>query len=109
MRRAATCTLGERRSSRRPACGLLRSRRAASAMTRSRPSRRNPPLGDHRAPGIPRLGSPSLDLDLLRGELYRILDELARTRTGSRDALVQEFERTWEAFRAEARTVGWRR
>ncbi len=80
-------------------------------MTRPRPDHRKAPAGERPAPGAPRPGSSTLDLDLLRGELYRILDELARTRSGRRDVLVQEFERTWEAFRAAtaARSEGWRR
>lgn len=38
-------------------------------------------------------------LDLLRGDLYRLLDELVRARSESRGRLVLEFERAWEEFK----------
>jgi len=38
-------------------------------------------------------------LDLIRADLYRILDELARARSEHRLALVVEFERVWEKFK----------
>jgi hypothetical protein len=38
-------------------------------------------------------------LDLLRADLYRLLDEVARTRGPGRDAAVLEFERTWSRFK----------
>ncbi len=37
----------------------------------------------------------SLRLDLLRADLYRILDEVVRAPSEQRDALVREFERLW--------------
>ena len=46
----------------------------------------------------------SLELDLLRAELYRLLDHLARSGPDLHRDLVLEFERGWEAFkRATAR------
>jgi len=41
----------------------------------------------------------SLYLDLLRGEMYRILDDLARSSPGARSRLFDEFERSWAQFR----------
>ena len=41
----------------------------------------------------------ALYLDLLRGELYRILDELARSSPSARGRLLVEFERFWAQFR----------
>lgn len=39
-------------------------------------------------------------LDLLRADLYRMLDEIARTSSGdTHHALVQQFERAWERFK----------
>jgi hypothetical protein len=38
-------------------------------------------------------------LDLLRADLYRLLDEMVRARPDSHLALAQEFERAWERFR----------
>ena len=38
-------------------------------------------------------------LDLLRADLYRLLDDVARTRGAGRDAAVLEFERTWSRFK----------
>jgi len=49
-----------------------------------------------------RRGEPEdvpLELDLARGELYRLLDALARAGSDSHLALVREFEKTWRRFR----------
>ncbi|HVO19241.1 MAG TPA: hypothetical protein VMU15_08295 [Anaeromyxobacter sp.] len=43
----------------------------------------------------------TLTLDLLRGELYRLLDELARARPESQGALLEELQDTLERFRGE--------
>lgn len=39
-------------------------------------------------------------LDLLRGDLYRLLDELVRARSEVHGRLVLEFERAWEQFKS---------
>jgi hypothetical protein len=39
------------------------------------------------------------ELDALRGDLYRMLDELARAAPGERDALVDAFEHLWTRFK----------
>jgi hypothetical protein len=46
-------------------------------------------------------GSPGapLALDLLRADLYRLLDALARARADRHGDLVREFERAWEEYR----------
>jgi hypothetical protein len=41
----------------------------------------------------------SVGLDLLRADLYRLLDEVARASDERRSEVVREFERTWEEFR----------
>jgi hypothetical protein len=46
-------------------------------------------------------------LDLLRADLYRLLDELVRAPAGQRPSLVPEFERSWEEFKeATAQQAG---
>jgi hypothetical protein len=48
-----------------------------------------------------RSGDPdqvSFELDLLRGDLYRILDALVRAGPHERDGLVFTFEETWRRF-----------
>ncbi|HVO18511.1 MAG TPA: hypothetical protein VMU15_04600 [Anaeromyxobacter sp.] len=40
-----------------------------------------------------------VQLDLLRADLYRLLDELARTGAEHYDGLVSEFERAWEEYK----------
>ncbi len=42
-------------------------------------------------------------LDLLRGDLYRLLDELVRARAEVHGRLVLEFERAWERFKSATR------
>ena len=59
--------------------------------------------GPHSHPGVI-TGTEGPDevpvlLDLLRAELYRILDELARSSREVRPELVSEFEQFWERFR----------
>ncbi len=44
-------------------------------------------------------GEVSVQLDLLRAELYRLLDELVRAPAELREALVREFERTWQRLK----------
>jgi hypothetical protein len=46
-----------------------------------------------------------LDLDLLRADLYRLLDEVARAGPERHRELVREFERAWSEFR-DATGVG---
>jgi len=41
----------------------------------------------------------SLNFDLLRAELYRMLDEIARAPPGRHRHLVREFERAWESYK----------
>jgi hypothetical protein len=40
------------------------------------------------------------ELDALRGDLYRMLDELARADPHERDALADAFEHLWTLFKA---------
>ncbi len=40
-----------------------------------------------------------LRLDLLRVDLYRLLDELVRAGSNERPELVSEFEQAWERFK----------
>jgi hypothetical protein len=40
-----------------------------------------------------------LRLDLLRADLYRLIDELARAPSEERQGLVAEFEQTWARFK----------
>ncbi len=51
----------------------------------------------------PRAGSgldeAPVQLDLLRADLYRLLDELVRARSEYHEGLVLEFERAWEHFK----------
>jgi len=64
------------------------------------------PLSPGSQDGVPGPSPGSTDpdevpvqLDLLRADLYRLLDELARTGAEERDGLVLEFERAWEEFK----------
>ncbi len=41
----------------------------------------------------------SLQLDLLRADLYRLLDELVRAPAEVRQELVREFERIWQRLK----------
>jgi hypothetical protein len=60
---------------------------------RPRRSGRYPPPS--LAPLRAKTGEVPLHLDLLRAELYRILDELAHTWPDVPDEIIQEFEKTW--------------
>ena len=51
--------------------------------------------------GEDREGDATLTLDLLRGELYRLLDELARAGSEAQGALLEELQDTLERFRGE--------
>ena len=42
-----------------------------------------------------------IHLDLLRADLYRLLDELVRARSRHHRDLVVEFERAWNRFKRE--------
>lgn len=45
-------------------------------------------------------------VDLLRADLYRMLDEIARAGHESHPALVAQFERAWERFKDATRARG---
>ncbi|BDG02330.1 hypothetical protein AMOR_13260 [Anaeromyxobacter oryzae] len=62
-----------------------------------RPSRRDP--CGRAACRAPEEHVP-VSLDRLRGELYRLLDQLPRAPAGAYAGLVLEFERGWEEFKA---------
>lgn len=53
------------------------------------------------APGLPDPDPTSLEIDLLRGELYRLLDEVARADPADRERLVHVFEDAWLRFLVE--------
>jgi len=60
------------------------------------------PRPQSRAAIIPEAESPDevpVQLDLLRAELYRILDDLARSSPEARPELFVEFEHSWAQFR----------
>ncbi len=63
-----------------------------------RPShpRARPP---RRPPAPPAWDDAEVKLDLLRADLYRMLDEIARAQGGAYRALVLEFEHAWERFK----------
>ncbi|GEJ58884.1 hypothetical protein [Anaeromyxobacter diazotrophicus] len=66
--------------------------------------RRPPPRGPRPPSAQPPAQPPAAEvrpvgLDLLRADLYRLLDELVRAPAGHRPRLVQEFERSWEEFK----------
>ncbi len=42
-----------------------------------------------------------LELDALRGELYRLADAFAHASAGERSRLASEFEQAWAAFKSE--------
>ncbi len=60
-----------------------------------------------RAPGevhSPELTDPDgvpVSLDLARADLYRLLDELARSTADRHGELVRAFELAWEAYKVE--------
>jgi hypothetical protein len=41
----------------------------------------------------------SVQVDLVRADLYRLIDELARAPLEDRENLLLEFERAWERFK----------
>ncbi len=45
-------------------------------------------------------------VDLLRADLYRIIDEIAHASAGGHHALLLRFERTWEQFKETIRRRG---
>ncbi len=61
--------------------------------------------GPHRPPrargssALPPEDGSEVALDLLRGDLYRMLDEIARARGKSHRILVLEFESAWERYK----------
>jgi hypothetical protein len=57
-----------------------------------------PRPGEHR-PAVTLAASSAVGLDLLRGDLYRLLDELARAGADRHAELVEQFERAWVDFR----------
>ncbi len=54
----------------------------------------------------PAVNGVAAAVDLLRADLYRILDEIAHARAGGHHALVLQFERTWEQFKEAVRRRG---
>jgi len=50
-------------------------------------------------PGVTEPDEVLFHLDLLRGDLYRLLDELARAHPDRQPRLAVEFERSWERFK----------
>lgn len=69
-------------------------------MMRNRDGR--PSLSARRAGAAPpdvTLERAALRVDLLRADLYRMLDEMARAGAGRRRAVVREFERAWESYK----------
>jgi hypothetical protein len=53
----------------------------------------------HVSPGTATPEEVPVHLDLLRADLYRLLDELVRARPDTHEGLVLEFERAWEQFK----------
>lgn len=51
------------------------------------------------SPGTAGRDEVPVHLDLLRADLYRLLDELVRARSEHHQGLVLEFERAWERFK----------
>jgi hypothetical protein len=45
-------------------------------------------------------------VDLLRADLYRMIDQIAHARAGGHHALLLQFERTWEQFKDAIRRRG---
>ncbi len=66
-----------------------------------RTSSARPPC--NRAAGSDASDEVLVRLDLLRGDLYRLLDELVRAGTERRPALLEELESLWERFKLETR------
>lgn len=62
-----------------------------------------PSAGD--SPGTTGPDEVPLHLDLLRADLYRLLDELVRAGPEHRQGLVVEFERAWEQFKDATATA----
>ncbi len=60
--------------------------------------RHRPRAGGNSAPPAPDDGE-SVALDILRGDLYRMLDEIARARGESHRTLVLEFESAWQRYK----------
>ncbi len=62
-----------------------------------------PPSGEaegaNDGPGSRAGPDESVELDLLRADLYRIIDELARAPLVDREELLRDFERAWEQFK----------
>ncbi len=64
------------------------------------------PQDDPLESGLDACGADELlRVDLLRADLYRLLDELVRARSEERRILLAEFEQIWERFKqASARS-----
>ncbi len=64
----------------------------------SHPSRHRT-RSSRRPPAPPAWNDAEVALDLLRADLYRMLDEIARAQGEAHHALVLQFERAWERFK----------
>ncbi len=51
------------------------------------------------APISARLDDVPFEVDALRGELYRLLDQLARAAAAERDGLLEAFDEVWRQYR----------
>ena len=63
------------------------------------PLRPNDDCSSDERPGVTGADEVPVHLDLLRADLYRLLDELARAPSKSHRRLAHEFERTWKRFK----------
>ncbi len=59
-----------------------------------------------RRPAPPIIDGVPAQVDLLRADLYRMIDEIAHARSGGQHALVLQFERAWEQFKDAVRRRG---
>lgn len=61
--------------------------------------RRDRDLSSDARPGVTGSDEVPVHVDLLRGDLYQLLDELARAHPDRQRTLAREFERAWERFK----------
>jgi hypothetical protein len=57
--------------------------------------------GEHPCPDSADPDGVPVSLDLARADLYRLLDELARSTARSHGDLVRAFERAWEGYKEQ--------
>ncbi len=69
--------------------------------TQRRRQRRGHSVGSFAPPAS--VNGVSVAVDLLRADLYRMLDEIARAGHERHHALVAQFERAWERFKDATR------